>query len=141
MQASHPVVMTDPGQFPAGTNAAVMTYSQMQVWASGNGASGSGWVTVQGSGSVNLTAIQNGSGQVVGYAGLTANATVEAVKYTVASAYIVVNDTRYNVTVPNSQTTANVTGSTNAAINSTILVDITPTIVATYNQNATTVAL
>ena len=79
MQASHPVVMTDPGQFPAGTNAAVMTYSQMQVWASGNGASGSGWVTVQGSGSVNLTAIQNGSGQVVGYAGLTANATVEAV--------------------------------------------------------------
>ena len=135
--SSHQIVMTDPAQFPKGTQAAVITYSQVQVQTTGNGASGSIWVNAQGSGSVKLTAIQS-SGEVVGYANVSANASIKAVKYTITSAYIIVNNTRYAMEVPNNQITANVTSNANAKANSTIVVEITPTATATYNQNSTT---
>lgn len=127
-----PVAVTDPAQVPAGTQAMVVSYSSVQV-QNGNGA----WVNAQGSGSVNLVSTVNGTGQVIAYANITSNTTIKAVQFAVNSAKITVNGTTYSVTAP-STITAQVSGSGSLKSNATILVDVSPVVVATYNQNTTT---
>lgn len=129
-----PVVMTDPAQVPAHTSAAVVSYSSLMVHSAS-----SGWTQANGTGTVNLMAIQNASsGTVIGNANISSGAKIDMIKFAVTKANITVNGTTYNVSIPNSTITANVNGNVSTSSNSSIVVDITPTITATYSHNATT---
>lgn len=131
---STPILMTDPPSVPAGTQAAVVTYSALKVDESSP--SGLGWVNATGSGSVNLMSVVNSS-QVIGYANLTANTTISAVRFVATSAYVTINNTRYNVTIPNSTVNAQVNGQSRLNASSAVLVDMATTISAVYNSNTT----
>ncbi|MDE1849430.1 MAG: hypothetical protein KGI00_01740 [Candidatus Micrarchaeota archaeon] len=136
-----PVRMTDPLYGPTGTQAVVMSYSNVMLHTTGNsGVSNGGWVTAQGSGTVNLTSAVNSS-VLLANANLAANTTVNIVRFDVVSAYAIINGTRYNITVPNNQVTAAVHGSSKINSSSAVLVDITPVISAAYNQNATSLTM
>jgi hypothetical protein len=130
-----PIAMTDPAQVPAGTQALVVTYSSVQ--ADETGPSGSGWVSAAGSGSINLTSASSGSGQVIGHVSAATGAAISAVRLAVTSAYITVNGTTYNVTVPQQTLSAQVNGSTSVSSGSAVIVDVSPTLAAVYSQNTT----
>ncbi len=131
-----PVVLTDPLTVPAGTSAYVMTYSNVMVHSTG--ANATGWASAQGSGSVNLMAINSsGEGQVMGWANVTTNSSIDMVQYTITSAKITVNGTTYNVTLPaNSTVTAQTSG--NAKVNSTtsVVINTSPVVTAYTNSSA-----
>jgi hypothetical protein len=130
-----PVMVTDPAQVPTGTKALVMSYSSVQTQSG----AGAGWVQASGSGSINLTSAVNSS-VVVGYINTTAQSTVSAVRIYATSAYIIVNGTTYNATVP-SYIAANVTGSTKVGSNSSVIVEVSPTVAAVYTSNSTRFAM
>lgn len=129
-----PVMMTDPPHLPAGTQAMVMAYSSVMVHSSGT--AGSGWVNATGHGSVNLLAVVNSS-QVIGFANVTANSTINLARFTVTSATITINGTTYNVSLPTNNVTVAVTGGTKINQSTGVLIDFAPTVTAVYNQNTT----
>lgn len=134
-----PVAVTDPPEVPAGTSALVVAYSSVSVKPSSSGVAGTTWVNASGSGSINLMNVTNSS-RVVGYANLSTGESVSAARINVTSAYIIVNGTKYNVTVPG-QITSNATASSGVASNSAVLVVVSPVVAATYNQNKTSFAM
>jgi hypothetical protein len=138
-QEQTPVVMTDPPQVPAGTSALVMSYSNVMVHS--HNATASSWTMAQGSGSVDLVALNNlTKAQVMATASTTANTSVDKVSYTLTSAQITVNGTTYNVAMPsNSTVTARTSGSTNVNSSSTVIINIAPTVTA--SKNTTTNAI
>ena len=129
-----PITMTDPAQVPAKTQALIMSYSSLEVYET-NTTGVSTWVSATGSGMVNLTSL-SASGQIIGYANLTPGYTVSQVRFDVNSAFIVVNGTIYSVSTP-PVITAQVTGQTTVSQNSTVIVDTTPVVAASYTQNTT----
>jgi hypothetical protein len=79
--------------------------------------------------------------QVIGVANLSANATIEQIRFNVSSATITINGTTSNVTLPNRMITAHVTGESRATANSGVLLDLSPTIAAIYTANSTVFVL
>ena len=127
--------LTDPPQAPNGTSALVATYSSMQIHVvSKNGSSG--WVYLNGSGSVNLMSLVNVS-QVIGKAEVNSSSTIDMARFNMTSASITINGTTYPVSVPSPQITVKVVQ--NSSLNSTagVLVDLTPTVVVIYTSNST----
>ena len=80
------------------------------------------------------TTTTNSTSKVIAHASLAANAKVDMVKYTINSAYIVVNGTTYNVTIANSTVSSSVQGNGTVNGSTAIVMDVSPTVVATYNQ-------
>ncbi|MCW6159664.1 MAG: hypothetical protein LVQ95_01075 [Candidatus Micrarchaeales archaeon] len=132
---STPVLLTDPPHVPPGTSALVVSYSSVSVHTSGTNSSG--WIDASGSGSINLLAAVNTS-KVIGYANISANSTINLVRLNVTGATVTINGTAHNVTVPNSELLISVTGETKISPNSGVLVDVSPTVTAVFNHNATT---
>ncbi len=130
-----PVLLTDPAQVPTGTSALLVTYSSLQVHS--EGASGSGWVSATGNGTIDLLSVQNSS-QLIGFANLSTNSTINLARLTVTSAKITINGTTYNVTLPNSQVTIAVTGQTKINPSAGVLLDLAPVVTAIYTKNTTT---
>ncbi|MDE1855141.1 MAG: DUF4382 domain-containing protein [Candidatus Micrarchaeota archaeon] len=128
--------ITDPAQVPAGTSALVIAYSSLAVQLS-NAGSESGWVSANGSGSINLLAVLNLS-QTIGTVSVPANASIEMVRFNVTSASITVNGTTHNVTVPSGSVTAHIIGRTTLNRNASVLVDLSP-VVASIITNTSTV--
>ncbi len=131
------VQLTDPPFVPAGTSALVITYSSVQLHPSSSPA-GSGWITSSSGGSVDLMSLQNLSQTVATFA-LAANTTVNQVRFNVTSATITINGTTYSVLLSNStiQASVNARASANSTSASSILVDLSPTVVAIYTANST----
>lgn len=134
------VQLTDPPNVPSGTQHLFVTYSSVQVHVSGTGYANatnqSGWVTAQGSGTVDLMALVNAS-KTVASAQVASNSTVNVVRFNISSASIVINNVTYNVTMPNNQLTVAVTGG--QKINSSsaaVLIDIFPTVNARSGSGA-----
>ena len=118
-----PVLLTDPPHVPTGTSALVITYTSVMVQT------GSGkWINAPGSGSINLMGLVNAT-TVIGTANISANTVVDAIRFSVASANIVVNGVASNVTLPNSTVTAHLSGNGNVNASGGLLLDFTPTIV------------
>jgi len=132
-----PIMMTDPTYAPTNVKAVVITYSNVMVHTTGAG--GSGWVSGSGSGTVNITSatVANSTSKLIAYANVSANTNINMVQYTVTSAYVVVNGTAHNVAIANPTVTVNVTGNGQVSQSTAVLVDISPTVVATYSQNTT----
>ncbi|MGI0141593.1 MAG: hypothetical protein ACREBF_03015 [Candidatus Micrarchaeales archaeon] len=130
-----PIMLTDPPSVPAGTSSFVIAYSSVMVHTNGGG-----WINVSGSGSANVIALIN-STQIIGSANVLLNSTVDIMRFNVTSASITINGTTYAVSAPNSQFIAQVVGASRVNQSASILVDITPTVVAVYNQNSTSFAM
>lgn len=136
--SSIPVMATDPPEVPSGTSALLVSYSSIDVHSEGT--AGSGWVAASGSGTIDLISAVNSS-VIVGMANLTSGSSVNLARFNITSARITVNGTTYNVTVPNSNLTVAVTGQSKINQNSSVLVDITPAVIAVYSNNSTTFVL
>ncbi len=134
-----PILLTDPPSLPVGTTSLVVSYSNLSVYISGKGSPR--WVNATGRGLNNLLIFQNQS-VVIGYANLTLNATISAMRYQIDSVEINVYGDTYPVTIPvnASNVTAEITGSTNGSYNVTsitsILLSMMPT-VSGYSVNGT----
>ncbi len=133
-----PVLMTDPPIVPAGTSALVISYSSVKAHT--EGASGSGWVSASGSGTINLLTLVNTS-QVIGSANVSANSTIDMISFDVTSATITINGTTSNVTLTNPTITAHVVGETKVNATSGVLLDLSPTIATIYTSNSTVFVL
>ncbi len=119
--------LTDPPQVPGGTQHLIIGYSSLSVHLS-NANNASGWLPASGSGSIDLLQIVNLT-QTIGTVQLPANASIELVRFNVTSAAITINGTAYNLTVPSGTVTAHVTGRTSVNASSSILLDLSPTVV------------
>ena len=126
------ISLTDPPNVPNGTTSLMISYSAVQAHVVN--ASSSGWVNVQGSGSVDLLSLLNVS-QVIANSGIAANSTINMVRFKVNSANITINGVTSNVSVPSSMITANVSNSGNST--SHVLVDLSPSIVTIYTNSST----
>ena len=135
--------LTDPPIVPNGTQSLFITYSSLQLHvipsnsvSTPSNATTSGWVTVNGTGSVNLMSLTNVS-RVIGTAIVNLNSTVNMARFNITSANITINGTSYPVTVPSSQVTAHVTQNSSLNTTSGVLVDMTPTVIEIYTANTT----
>lgn len=121
------VQLTDPPTVPEGTSALIVAYSSVQVHVS-SPENQSGWVSASGNGTVNLLALENMS-QTIAKANISANSTVNLVRFEVTSAKIIINNTEYNVSIPNQQINVAITGKSKInASSSAILIDFYPTV-------------
>ena len=126
------ISLTDPPNVPNGTTSLMISYSAVQAHVVN--ANSSGWVNIQGSGSVDLLSLVNVS-QIIANSGIAANSTINMVRFKVNSANITINGVTSNVSVPSSMITANVSNSGNGT--SHVLVDLSPSIVAIYTNSST----
>ncbi len=129
------VQMTDPPSVPSGTQQLLVTYSSVEVHASGNG-NQSGWVNASGSGTVDLMALTNITNTIAS-TNVAENSTINLVRFDITSARIVINGTAYNVTMPNSQINIAITGQQKInSSSSAVLVDLFPTVTARGSGSA-----
>ena len=126
--------LTDPPQVPQGTNALFIGYSSLEARI--NSSSGTEWINSDGKGTLNLMGLVNVS-QVIGSANVPTNTMISAVRFRITNATIVVNGTSYNVTLPNSVVTANITSGNRINGLSKTLIDMSPTVAEIYTNNAT----
>ncbi len=130
---TYPILLSDPQQVPRGTSALIIGYSSVQAHVAGGS-----WAQAQGSGTINLTAIQN-QAQVIALANLSSNANIDMVRFSITSAQIIINGTTYDVQVQSPQVAAQVYSNTSAP---GVLVEITPAVIPLYsNVNGTTFIL
>jgi DNA-binding transcriptional ArsR family regulator len=136
-----PVVfsLTDPPSVPNGTQSLNITYSSLQAhYLGANNASA--WVSGSGGGSLDLMTLVNAS-QVIGTGKIPVNSTINIVRFSITSAYIVINGTKYNVTVPSGELTVPVTGGGRVTSNSSVLIDLSPVVATIYTSNSTVFVL
>lgn len=126
-----PVGVTDPPSVPAGTQAVLVTYSNVQVYTTGSNSSG--WVTASGSGTVNMLAVVNAS-QTIADAYVAANSTITAIRMNVTSVKVIVNGTTYSASYP-SEISASVSANQSVKSDTAVLVDASTDL--TSNSTAT----
>jgi hypothetical protein len=124
------VQMTDPPSVPNGTSAFIVTYSQVSLHEQGS----ANVITIPASGSVNVLAL-SGKARTVAIVQNTANATFNSATFTVASAQIVINGTAHNVTIPNPNVTASISGSSNTSTRGGVIISLQPAVVEVYNSS------
>ena len=129
------VQLTDPPVVPNGTTSLIINYSDISAHLS-SGTNSSGWVNGTGSGSVNLLSIINTS-QILGNVTLVKNATINMVRFYISNAWIVINNTKYNVTVPSGMITAHITSANRLGSTSSAILDLSPVIATIYTNNST----
>jgi DNA-binding transcriptional ArsR family regulator len=130
--------LTDPPRVPNGTEALNITYSSLQVHIAGNSNS-SGWISGTGSGAIDLMNLINTS-QVIGTGSVPKSATVDMVRFDIDSAFITINGTTYNVTVPSGHLTSQVTGQMVNG-NSSVMIDLSPVVATIFTENSTVFVL
>ncbi len=130
-----PISLTDPPQVPNGTTSLIATYSSVGVHLVGSNSSGS-WITSQTSGKVDLMSLVNVSEVIAGIS-VPANAAINEVRFNITNANITINGTIYNVTVPNEEITARVSGNEKVNASSGVLVDLSPSVIAVSTNDST----
>ncbi|MGA3020368.1 MAG: winged helix-turn-helix transcriptional regulator [Candidatus Micrarchaeales archaeon] len=130
--------LTDPPSVPNGTEALNITYSSLQAHIAGNN-NVSGWISGTGSGMIDLMNLINTS-QVIGTGKVPANAMIDMVRFDINSAFITINGTTYNVTVPSGHLTAQVTGQVVNG-NSSVMIDLSPVVATIFTENSTVFVL
>ena len=114
-----PIQITDPSFLPKGTSALWVTFSNASVYSQSGG-----WLSGGGYGPVNLAAQANQS-VTVSSVSVPYNTIISAARLGVRSAYMIINGTRYNVTIPGDSISTNISG-TKFSGNKTLLVDFSP---------------
>jgi DNA-binding transcriptional ArsR family regulator len=129
-----PIKLTDPPIVPNDTQALYMNYSSVSIHTVGSG--GPEWIQLNASGSVDLMSLVNVS-EVIAGAEVAHNAKIDAIRFDVNSASIVINGTTYSVIVPNGQISAQISGNKDVNASSEVLVDFSPTVLAMYINGTT----
>ncbi len=125
-----PISITDPPIVPSGTTSLTVGYSSVSAYI-GTPGGGERWISSQSSGSINLMSVLNSS-QVIARVNIPPNSSVKEVRLNTTHAYIVINGTTYNVTVPGNKILARVSGNTLVNSSSGVLVDFMPTVTTAY---------
>ncbi len=126
--------LTDPPQVPSGTQSLVIDYSSMAVHVSG--AQHSGWIQSNASGSIDLLSLLNVS-QTLGTVAVPNGTSINMVRFYVTASKITINGTSYNVTLPSTQVTADISGNSTVNASSSVLLSLSPTIVTILTSNST----
>lgn len=126
--SAYPVMMTDPATTPPGTQALVVSYSNVKLRQAGTDSYVSATMNGQASGSVNVLNLTGNTQTIASYQN-SANASFDQVVFTITSAQTTINGTTYSVPVSNSQVTANITGTANGGA----VVQFSPVLVQLYN--------
>ncbi len=130
-----PVQLTDPPQAPNGTQAILLTYSSVgvhEVLANGT----SLWAYGSESGKINLLSIVNVT-QVISNVTVSANSTINQVRFNVTSVSIKLNNTNYSVIVPNNQIIAQLRSGERVSQNKSVIIELSPTIATIFTSNST----
>lgn len=128
------VSLTDPANVPSGTTALTVNYSDIQLHVSHG--SSSGWITVNGAGSVNLLSIINIT-TVLGSVNLSNGSVIDMARFNITSGSIDINNTAYPLFIPSHMVKGNV--SLSPAVNGTenLVMDLSPTVVTIFTANST----
>ena len=127
--------LTDPPQVPSGTQSLVVTYSSAQLHLlNKNGTST--WVNSSQSGSADLLSLVNLTQTIASFS-VAANVMITQARFNVTSAKITVNGTTYPVAVPEPEITANVTSNSSVNSTSSVVVDLSPTVITIFTSNST----
>jgi hypothetical protein len=112
----------------------VISYSSIKLHESG---AGNNYVTVLGSGSLNLTALSK-NGRAIGIAQAASNATFDYASFTIIAANITINGKTYSVSVPNATISAKIMGNSTANVsgNSGIAISLSPTVMQVYGAGS-----
>ncbi|MGI0100950.1 MAG: hypothetical protein ACREBH_04525 [Candidatus Micrarchaeaceae archaeon] len=127
---SYTVELTDPLAAPSGTQALVITYSEIMLRSSSYPYS---YTNININGSVDLTTL-NGTASTIALINNTSNQSFDGAALIVDSANITLDGITYNVTVPSGSISANITGETNAT-SSGVLISLSPIVMQIYNSS------
>lgn len=127
------VSMTDPPQVPNGTKAMIMQYTNVQAQILRNGTDPT-WVSLSSGGSVDLLSLVNSS-LLIGVLNLSSAEEVGSVRLNISNATIQVANYSYPVLFPSGPLEVQINDKAQNG-NSTVLLDLTPTITAVYEKGA-----
>lgn len=127
------IQLTDPPLVPAGTQSLVIGYSNLQLHEAG-ASNSTGFINVNQSGTVNLLELINFT-QTIGVASIKPNTTFNLVRFNITSAKIEIDNTTYNVSVPNNRLTVRISNANSSAKG--VLIDIMPSVIEVYSANQT----
>lgn len=128
------ISLMDPPNVPDGTQSLNITYDSLMVHTvSGNT---SGWVSLSGSGTLNLLSLTNIS-IVLGGLRVSNSTGIDMIRFNVSSSSIAIKNTVYPVVLPNSQITAMVKGKNTINGTMNIIADLSPTIITVFTANST----
>lgn len=131
-----PIMITGSASVPEGASAFMVSYSSVLLnYSYKNGTEGV--AAAYGNGTVNLLSLANVS-QVLANAQLGNNATVTRIRFTLDSANITINGTRYPVYITQNNISASVSGPEPLNGSSSILVDFIPSVQMLPDGNAST---
>lgn len=128
------VAITDPPSVPQGTQALYVNYSSISIHAVINGTPE--WIYTNASGTVNLMSLVNFS-ETIARLYVPKNSTIDEVQLNLSSAYIILNGTRYNLILRDSQITSVVSGNQSSSPALEILLDLAPTVIPMYINGVT----
>lgn len=125
--------LTDPATLPAGTQALIITYSDVSFHRRGTAES---YVNATGNGSVDLLDLQNGNAETIAVLSNSTNNSFDSVRFVINSAQLKVNGVTYSIGIPNSTVTTSI-GESNNGGNSTggVLIELSPTILQVYSNS------
>ncbi|MCL4390705.1 helix-turn-helix domain-containing protein [Candidatus Marsarchaeota archaeon] len=124
-----PVSITDPPHVPAGTQALYINYSSFAVLVNNSGSQQ--WMPINSSGRINLMSIINVS-DIVATLRVSPQDSISAVKFNISSASITIENVTYPVEIANGAVDAYIGTHTRLNSSSTLLVDLSPTVIPIY---------
>lgn len=128
------ILLTDPPHVPIGTQSLNITYASIEVRITNS--TSSHWIGVNATGTINLLSLVNVS-TVLASVEVPTNAIIDMAAFNITYAEITVNNVSYTVNVPNNRIVANISKSAKFNGNSSLLLDLSPTILTLYTDNAT----
>ena len=128
------VQLTDPPSVPNGTQSLIVNYSDLSIHESGS-ANNTGFIALNSSGSLNLLNLTNFT-QTLGVIKLSSNMSFDMVSFNITHASIKINNTTYNVSIPNNKLIVRLKGSLNST-SPYAVIDFTPSILQIYAANQT----
>lgn len=128
------VQLTDPAHVPGNTESLNITYSGIMLHVT-NKTGSSEWINTYAAGSANLISIVNLS-ELVAKAEIPSNSSVDMMSMEITSANITIGNTSYPLELPNATLTGVVTGFQGAG-GSTLMADLSPTVLTLFGPNST----
>jgi hypothetical protein len=127
------IAITDPPAVPSGTQSLIITYSQIELHQKG-AANGTGFVALNTSGTINLLSLTNLT-KTIAVANINSNDTFDMARFTVTSAQITIDNSTYNVSIPNNKVTILLNQNASVSNSSGILIDFYPSVLQIYAAN------
>ncbi len=126
------IQLTDPPQFPNGTQSLILNYSNIALHEI-NAVNNTGFVNLNYSGTINLYNLTNIT-QTIGIARFPRNQIFNMIKLNISNAHITINNKTYNITVPGNKILIKYDHNLNSSYNLS-LIDLSSSVVQIYSAN------